>query len=112
MAKIIAHLLEEQENHSKLLRTRNLAIEVKRTQANLKHLPVQESRAPTLDREEVLALDLMKDHQQREVTMLRGDKNHNGKMNLVTQITGKKARNINKKNAKLEKLQEVPEKTS
>jgi hypothetical protein len=111
MAKRIAHLLEEQENQSKLLRTRNLAVEVERTQADLKHPPVQESRVPTPDREEVLALDLMKDHQQREVTMLRGDKNHNGKRNSVTQITGKKARKINMKNAKLEKLQEVPEKT-
>jgi hypothetical protein len=112
MAKRITHLLEEQENHSKLLRTRNLAVEVERTQEDLKHLPVQESRAPTPDREEVLTLDLMKDHQQREVTMLRGYKNNNGKMNSVMQITGKKARKINKKNTKLEKLQEVPEKTS
>jgi hypothetical protein len=30
----------------------------------------------------------------------------------VTQITGKKARKLSKKKAKLEKLQEVPEKTS
>jgi hypothetical protein len=44
--------------------------------------------------------------------MPRGDKNHNGKRNLVTQITRKKARKFNKKKAKLEKLQEVPEKTS
>jgi hypothetical protein len=89
-----------------------LTVEVERTQADLKHMHVQESRAPTPDREEVLALDLTKDHQQREVTMLRGDKNHNGKRNSVMQITGKKARKINKKKAKLDKLQEVPEKTS
>jgi hypothetical protein len=44
--------------------------------------------------------------------MPRGDKNQNGKRNPVTQITGKKARNLSKKKAKLEKLQEVPEKTS
>jgi hypothetical protein len=112
MAKRIAHLLEEQENQSKLLRTRNLDVEVERTQADLKHLSVQESRAPTPDREEVLALNPMKDHQQREVTMPRGDKNQNGKRNPVTQITGKKARKLSKKKAKLEKLQEVPEKTS
>jgi hypothetical protein len=54
----------------------------------------------------------MEDHQKCEVTMPRGDKNQNGKRNPVTQITGKKARKLNKKKAKLEKLQEVPEKTS
>jgi hypothetical protein len=36
--------------------------------------------------------------------MPRGDKNHNGKRNIETQITGKKARKINKKKAKLEKF--------
>jgi hypothetical protein len=44
--------------------------------------------------------------------MLREDKNKNGKRNPETQITGKKARKLSKKKAKLEKLQEVPEKTS
>jgi hypothetical protein len=89
-----------------------LDVEVEITQADLKHLFVQESREPTPDREEVLALNPMKDHQQREVTMPRGDKNQDGKRNPITQITEKKARKINKKKAKLEKLQEVPEKAS
>ena len=44
--------------------------------------------------------------------MLREDKNKNGKRNLETQITRKKARKLSKKKAKLEKLQEVPVKTS
>jgi hypothetical protein len=44
--------------------------------------------------------------------MLREDKNQNGKRNPVTQITRKKARNVSKNKAKLEKLQEVLEKTS
>jgi hypothetical protein len=78
----------------------------------LKNLSIQESRAPTPEREEVLPLNPMKYHQQREVTMPREDKNQNGKRNPVTQITGKKARKLSKKKAKLEKLQEVPEKTS
>jgi hypothetical protein len=43
--------------------------------------------------------------------MQRGDKNNNGKRKPVTQITGKKARNLSKKKSKLEKLQEVPERT-
>jgi ubiquinone biosynthesis protein COQ9 len=38
MARILAHLLEEQEDQSKLLRTRDLDIEVERTQEDLKHL--------------------------------------------------------------------------
>ena len=44
--------------------------------------------------------------------MPRGDKNQNGKRNTETQIIGKKAIKLSKKKAKLEKLQEVPEKTS
>jgi hypothetical protein len=43
--------------------------------------------------------------------MLREDKNKNGKRNTMTQNTGKKARKLSKKKAKLEKLQEVLEKT-
>jgi hypothetical protein len=53
----------------------------------------------------------LKEHQQCEVTMLREDKDKNGKRNLETQITGKKARKLSKKKVKLEKLQNVPEKT-
>jgi hypothetical protein len=44
--------------------------------------------------------------------MLREDKNKKGKRNPETQITGKKARKLSKKKAKLEKLHEVPVKTS
>jgi hypothetical protein len=44
--------------------------------------------------------------------MLRKYKNRNGKRNPKTQITGNKARKLNKKKAKLEKLWEFPEKTS
>jgi hypothetical protein len=36
--------------------------------------------------------------------MPRGDKNNNGKRKLVTQISGNKARNLNKNKEKLEKL--------
>jgi hypothetical protein len=48
--------------------------------------------------------------------MLREDKNRNGKRNPKTiggtLIIGNKARKISKKKSKLEKLQEVTEKTS
>jgi hypothetical protein len=112
MTKRIAHLLKEQEDQSKLLRTRNLDVEVERTQEDLKHLSVQESRAPTPDEEEVLLSNPMKESQQCKVTMISTDKNQNGKRNTKTQITGKKARKLSKKRAKLKKLQEVPEGTS
>jgi hypothetical protein len=112
MAKRIAHLLEEQENQLKLLRTRNMDVEVERTQEDLKHMSVQESRAPTPDREELLTLNPTKYHQQCEVTMPRGDKNQNGKRNIEMQITRKKVRKLSRKKEKLEKLHEAPEKTS
>jgi hypothetical protein len=54
----------------------------------------------------------VKDPQLCEVTMPRGDKNKNEKRNPETQITGKKDRKPSKKKEKIEKLQEVPEKTS
>jgi hypothetical protein len=54
----------------------------------------------------------VKDHKQRDATMLSTYKNKNGKRSLVTQIIGKKARNLSKKKIKLEKLQEVPDRTS
>jgi hypothetical protein len=63
----------------------------------LEHLSVQESREPTPDKEEVFFLNLGKDHQNRDVTMPRGNKNWNGKRNIKTQITGKKDRKLNKK---------------
>jgi hypothetical protein len=44
--------------------------------------------------------------------MPRGDNNNNGKRKPVTQIARNKARKLNKKKAKLEKLQEVPGRTS
>jgi hypothetical protein len=78
----------------------------------LKLLSIQESRAPTPEIEEVLPLNPIKYPPQCEVTMPREDKNNNGKRKLVTQIIGKKARNLGKKKVKLEKLQEVPERTS
>jgi hypothetical protein len=54
MTRRIAHLIEEHENRSKLFRTRDLGVEIE---------GIQENRAPTPDREEVLPLNLMKDNQ-------------------------------------------------
>ena len=107
MTRRIAHLIEEQENRLKLFRTRNLDVEVERTQEDS-----QKSGAPAPNREEVFPLNPMKESQQREVTMPKGDKNQNGKRNNEMKIIGKKARNLSKKRAKIEKLQKVPEGTS
>jgi hypothetical protein len=106
MARKIARLIQEQEDKSKQLRARDLAVEVERTQEGLKNLSMQESREPTPEtvREEVLSSNLVKYPQQCEVTILREDKNKNGKRNLETQITGKKERKLSKKKAKIEKL--------
>jgi hypothetical protein len=100
-------LIEEQENKSKLFRTRNLDVEVERTQEDS-----QKTEAPTPDREEVFPLNPRKESQQREVTMPRGDKNQNGKRNTEMKLTGKQARKLSKKRSKIEKLQKVPEGTS
>ena len=66
MTRRIVHLIEEQERKLKLFRTRNLDVEVERTQEDS-----QKSRAPTRDREEVFPLNPMKESQQRKVTMAK-----------------------------------------
>jgi hypothetical protein len=67
---------------------------------------------PEIEKEGTLTAESVRAHQQCEVTLLGEDKNKNGKRNPETQITGKKARKLSKKKSKLEKLWEVPEKTS
>jgi hypothetical protein len=57
-------------------------------------------------------LDLKKEPKQREVTMSREDKTQNLKRMIETKLTGKKARNLSKKRAKIGKLQKTPEETS
>jgi hypothetical protein len=44
--------------------------------------------------------------------MSKEDKNQNGKRHTKTKLTGKKARKLSKKRAKIDKLQKVPEGTS
>jgi hypothetical protein len=64
-------------------------VEVERTKEDLEKLSIQESRAYTPETvREVLPSNPMKDPQQCEVTMPRGDKNKNGKRNTKTQIIG------------------------
>jgi hypothetical protein len=70
MTRKITHLIEEKENRSKLLRIINLDVKVKRTQEDSQKIEV-----PTPKREDVLLSDPMKESQQHEVTMPKGDKN-------------------------------------
>jgi hypothetical protein len=107
MTRRIRHLIAEQENRSKLLKTRDLDIEIGKTQEDS-----QKIEEPTPDREEVFPLNPRKESKQREVTMPRGDKNQNGKRNTEMKLTGKQDRKLSKKRSKMEKLQKVPEGTS
>jgi hypothetical protein len=106
MTRRITHFIEEHESKSKLLRTRNLDVKVERTQEDS-----QTSRTPTPDREDVLLSDSMKESQQREVTMLKGDKNQNGKRITETNTTGKEDKNLSNKRENIERLQKVREGT-
>jgi hypothetical protein len=107
MTRRITHLIEEQNNRSKLFNTKDPDVEVARTLEDPQNIEV-----PIPDKEEVSPLNLRKESQQREVTMPNADKNQNGKRNTETKLTGKKARKLSKKRDKIEKLQKVLEGTS
>jgi hypothetical protein len=72
----------------------------------------QKTEVLTPDKEEVLSSNLRVESQQCEVTMPKEDKNQNGKRNTETKLTGKKARRLSKKRAKIKNSQKVPEGTS
>jgi hypothetical protein len=84
-------------------------------QEGLKDLYIQERSVPTQEvlRKGILTSKIMRVPQQCEATMIGEDKNKNGKKipEIVkeTQITGEKARKLNKNKDKLEKIQEVKE---
>ena len=95
--------MEEQENRSKLLGTRDLDIEAVRALEE-----PQKTEIPNPYVEGVLPSDMKKESQQCEVTMSREDRNQNGKRPTELKTAGKKARKLSKKKAKIEKLQEIP----
>jgi hypothetical protein len=107
ITKRITHLIEEQENRSQLFNNNDIDIKVARTLED-----PQKTEIPIPDKKEVLPLNPRKESQQREVTMSKEDKNQNGKRNTEMKLTGKKARKLSKKRAKIEKLQKDPEGTS
>jgi hypothetical protein len=104
MTRRIAQLIEEQENRSKLFHTRDPDVEATRTLED-----PQKTEVPIPDKEEILPLSPRREPQQRAVTMLKEDRNQNEKRQTELKITGKKARKISKKRAKIEKLQKAPE---
>jgi hypothetical protein len=99
MTRRITHLIEEQENRSKLFNTRNPDVEVARTLEEPLKIEV-----PIPDKEEGLPLNLRKESQQREVTMPKEAKDQNGKRHTEMKLTGKKDRKLSKKRAKIDKL--------
>jgi hypothetical protein len=99
MTRRITHVIEEQENRSNLLRTRDLDVKVGRT---LEY--PQKTEIPIPDTDEVLPLISRKESQQHEVTLPKEDTNQNGKRNFETKLTRKKAIKLSKKRAKIKKL--------
>ena len=106
MTSRITHLIEEQHNISKLFKIENLDVEIGRTQEDS-----QNTEAPTPDKEELLLLNPRKESQQHEVTMPKGDKNHNGKRITEMKTKGKKVKKFSKKRENIERLHKVPEGT-
>jgi hypothetical protein len=107
MTRRITYLMEEQENRSKLLNTRDLDVEAIRELEE-----PQKTKIPNPYDEGVLPLDMKKESQHREATISREDKNQNGKRMTKMKLTGKKDRKLSNKRAKLEKLQNILEETS
>jgi hypothetical protein len=74
MTRKITQLIEEWENRSNLFDTRDPDVEAARTLGD-----PQKTEVLTLGKEEVLPLNPRKESQQRAMTMLKEDKNQNGK---------------------------------
>jgi hypothetical protein len=99
MTRRIAYLMEEQENRSQLLNTRDLDVEAIRVLEE-----PQKTKIPNPYKEGVLHLDLKKEPQPHEVPMSREDKTHNRKRMTEMKLTGKKARKLSKNRAKIKNL--------
>ena len=86
MTKKITQLIEEHKIKSKLLDTRDPNVEAERMSEGL-----QKTGAPILEKEELLP---WRESQQRAVTMLKEDRNQNGKRQTELKITRNKARKL------------------
>jgi hypothetical protein len=99
MTRRIAQLIEEKENISKQYHTRNPDVKAIRTRED-----TQKTKVFISDKEEMLYMNPKKEPEQREVTISKENKSHNGKRTTEKKLTGKKARRLSKKKAKIEKL--------
>jgi hypothetical protein len=107
MTRRIAQLIEEQDNKLNLFSTWSSDVKVARALEDSQKIAVYVSNI-----EEVLPLTLRRESEQHEVTMSKENKNQNGKRIIEKNLTGKKARKLSKKRAKIERLQNIPEGTS
>jgi hypothetical protein len=69
---------------------------------------LQKTEVPIPNSDELLPLISSKESHQHEVTLPKEDKNHNGKRNSETNLTGKKARKLSKKRSKVKKFTTRP----
>jgi hypothetical protein len=99
MTRRITYLMEEQENRSKILNTRDLDVEAIRALEE-----PHKTKIPNPYDEGVLPLDIKKESQHCEVTMSREYKNQKGKRMTETKLTKKKSRKLSKKRDDIEKL--------
>jgi hypothetical protein len=99
MTRRITQLITEHEIRSKLFNTNNPYVKASRTLED-----PQKTKVPTPEKEGVLSRNPREESQQREVTMLKEDKNQNGKTTTEKKLTGKKARKLSKKRANIEML--------
>jgi hypothetical protein len=99
MSRRISYLMKDQEEIPKPLNTRDLNIKVIRALEE-----PQKTKIPNPYDEGVLPLGLKTEPKLHEVTMSREDKNQNGKRMTQKKLTGKKARKLSKKRAKIRKL--------
>jgi hypothetical protein len=64
----------------------------------------QKTKAHVSEKKQLLPLGLRKESQQCKVPMFKENKNQNGKRILKMKLTGKKARKLSKRRAKIEIL--------
>jgi hypothetical protein len=103
MTKRITQLIEEHENKSKLFDTRRLDVKELGDSQNI--------GVSVPDTDKVVLLSLGKEPQQCEVTLPKENKNQIEKRTTEMKLMGKKARNLSRKRAQIDRIQRVPEGT-
>jgi hypothetical protein len=107
MTRRIMQLIKEQENILKLYHTRNPDVKIIKTPEDSYKTEVSISY-----KDEMLYLNPKKEPQKHKVTISKENKSQNKKRTTERKLTRKKARKLSKKKAKIENLQEIPDRTS